>query len=72
MLPMNGSDSNSFPLEARKNKEAILENMTPLFLRASRKKIISNPTTFIGSMLGFNNYFKKWVKGEGFNSWLPT
>jgi len=42
LLPMNGSDSNSFPLEARKNKGVILENMTPLFseprVRASRGK----------------------------------
>jgi len=57
LLPMNGSDSNSFPLEARKNKGAILENMTPLFselrVRASKEKIISNPTAFIGSKLGF-------------------
>lgn len=29
--PMNGSDSNSFPLEARKNKRARFENMAPLF-----------------------------------------
>ena len=55
---MNGSDSNSFPLEARKNKGVILENMTPLFseprVRTSREKIISNPTAFINSKLGFN------------------
>ena len=59
LLPMNGSDSNSFPLEARKNKGAILENMDPLFseprVRASREKIISNPTAFIGSKLGLNS-----------------
>jgi len=58
LLPMNGSDSDSFSLEARKNKEVILENMTPLFsepeMRASREKIISNPTAFIGSKLGLN------------------
>jgi len=57
LLPMNGSDSNSFPLEARKNKGTILRNMTPLFseprVRASRERIISNPTAFIGSKLGF-------------------
>jgi hypothetical protein len=28
---MNGSDSNSFPLEARKNKETIFPHITPLF-----------------------------------------
>jgi len=64
LLPMNGSDSNSFPLEARKNKGTILENMAPLFseprVRASREKIISNPTAFIGSKLGLNiDWFKE-------------
>jgi len=53
---MNGSDLNSFPLETRKNKRVILENMALLFseprVRASREKIISNPTAFIGSKLG--------------------
>ena len=42
LLPMNGSDLNSFPLEARKNKRVILENMALLFseprVRASRGK----------------------------------
>ena len=63
---MNGSDLNSFPLEARKNKRVILENMALLFseprVRASREKIISNPTVFIGSKLGFKmnlHFFKK-------------
>ncbi len=59
--PMNGSDSNSFPLEARKNKGAILANITPLFseplVRASREKITSNMTAFIGSKSGFNKSF---------------
>ena len=54
--PMNGSDSNSFPLEARKNKGAIFSNIAPLFseprVRASREKIISNMTAFIGGKLG--------------------
>jgi len=53
---MNGSDLNSFPLEARKNKRAIFSNMALLFseprVRASREKIISNPTA-LGSKLGF-------------------
>jgi len=57
LLLMNGSDSNSFPLEARKNKGAILENRTHLFseprVRASREKIISNLTAFIGYQVGF-------------------
>jgi len=61
LLPMNGSDSNSFPLEARtpgsENKGVILENMTPLFsepgVRASRgKEFESDP--FIGSKSGLN------------------
>ena len=56
LLPMNGPDSNSFPLEARKNKRAILENIALLFskprVQASREKIISNLTAFIGSKLG--------------------
>ena len=56
--PMNGSDSNSFPLEARKNEGAILENITPSFsepeVRASREKITSNMTAFIGGKSGFN------------------
>jgi len=59
LLPMNGSDSNSFPLEACKNKGGILENIPPSFsepkVRTSREKIISNPTAFIGGKLGFKN-----------------
>jgi len=58
LLSMNGSGSNSFPLGARKNKGVIFSNMTLLFseprVRVSREKIISNPTAFIGSKLGFN------------------
>jgi hypothetical protein len=50
--PMNGSDSNSFPLEARKNKWAIFSNMAHLFseplVQASREKITSNMTAFKG------------------------
>jgi len=59
---MKRSDSNSFPLEARKNKGAILENMTLLFselkVQASREKIISNPTAFIGSKLAGDRTLK--------------
>jgi len=67
LLPMNGSDSNSFPLEARKNKRVILENMTLLFsklrVRAFREKIISNLTAFIGSKLGLKKIpFSKVIK----------
>ena len=58
---MNGSDLNSFPLEARKNERAILENMALLFsepgVRASREKIISNLTAFIGGKWGLKLHF---------------
>ena len=75
LLSMNGSDSNSFPLEARKNKGVILENMTPLFseprVRTSREKIISNLTTFIGSKLGLKQadgtFGLKIKSGDSFN-----
>jgi len=50
---------NDFLLETRKNKRVILENMALLFselrVRASREKIISNPTAFIGSKLGLKS-----------------
>jgi ATP-dependent Lon protease len=59
--PMNGSDSNSFPLEARKNKGATFSNITPLFseprVRASREKITSNGTAFISGKLGLGQSF---------------
>jgi hypothetical protein len=45
-LQQNGSDSNSFPLEARKNKGTIFPNIAPLFseprVRASREKTTMN------------------------------
>src|SRR6516165_9020633 len=55
---MNGSDSNSFPLEAHKNEGTIFSNIAPSFsepeVRASREKITSNMTAFIGAKSGFN------------------
>lgn len=46
---MNGSDSNSFPLEARKNMGTIFPHIAPLF---SEEKIGSNRTDFTDGKLG--------------------
>lgn len=64
LSPMNKSDSNSFPLEDRKNKGAIFFNMAPLFseplVRASREKTTSSQTAIIDDKLGLNQNHE-WV-----------
>jgi carboxyl-terminal processing protease len=66
LTPMNGSDSNSFALEARKNKWAIFSNTAHLFseplVQASGEKITSNMIAFIDGKSGLNAHEQDLLK----------